>query len=158
MPRYDYKCKQCGHQEEHTHSFKEDHEFLCMQCERSVMTRLIGTPGIAVKHTRLKQMLKDNHRKETEMRQDLRENHMVEKVAPVGAKNIAEVHREVKASGSLVRDSMQRTIEENETKKRKKQKEWQIGANKRVEKRTIEARKKRAEAEAAKRKITVSTK
>jgi hypothetical protein len=64
----------------------------------------------------------------------------------------------VKASGSAVKDQMQRTIETNEANTKKKQKDWQIGANSRVKERTLEKRERDAAADAAKRKITVNTK
>ena len=158
MPRYDYKCKQCGHVAEHTHSFKVNPEFVCPDCEDSVMSRMIGCPGISVKHNHVANKLRDQHRKEQEMRQDLRENHMIEKIAPIACSGIEQVYNEVKASGSATKEKMQKTIEQNEAATKLKQKQWQIGANKRVEKRTIESQERKAAEAAAKRKITVSTK
>ena len=158
MPRYDYKCKQCDHREEHEHSFKLTPEFICPTCEGEVLSRVIGCPGFAMKHSKEARRLRDKHVREQEMRQDLQENHMVEKIAPVGGSSITQVYNEVKASGGATKEQMQKTIEKNEAAKRIKQKEWQIGANKRVEKRTMFAREKRAEEAAAKRKISITTK
>ena len=160
MPRYDYKCKQCGHVAEHTHSFKVSPEFLCTECEDSpAMSKMMGCPGIAVKNNHVAQRLRDSHFKESEMRQDLRENHMVEKIAQVACPGgIEQVYNEVKASGGATKEKMQKTIEQNEAATRVKQKQWQIGANKRVEKRTIEkTERKKAEA-AKKRAISITTK
>jgi putative FmdB family regulatory protein len=158
MPRYNYKCKQCGHVAEHEHSFKETPEFLCLECEGSVMTKLIGAPGIAIKHGAIARRLRDQHVKEKDMRQDLLENHMVEKIAPVGAESIEQVYNEVKASGSMTKEKIQQTIEQNEAATSKKQKNWQIGANKRVKKRTLEKREKQAAEAAKKRAVSISTK
>ena len=158
MPRYDYKCRECGYETEHQHSFKETPEFQCPNCENSILVKFFTNLNFSVPNTRLKRAMNEKRVRELEIRQDLQENHMIEGVQPIGARSIEQVHKEVKASGSMVKEHMQRTIEENENKTRKKQKEWKIGANRRVEQRTIEARKKRAEEEAAKRKITVSKK
>jgi hypothetical protein len=49
-------------------------------------------------------------------------------------------------------------MEQNRKKAKKKQKDWQIKANRRVEKRTIEAREKRAAEAQKKNKISITTK
>lgn len=158
MPRYDYKCKQCGHEVEKAHSFKVTPEFLCPECEGSVMVKIFKTLNFRVKNTLLVQRLKEQHKKEQHMKQELRENHLLENVTPVASGTVEQVYKEVKSSGGAVRETMQRTIEENEAKTRKKQKNWQIGANKRVKERTLEKRERDAAEAAKKRSITVSTK
>ena len=46
MPRYDYKCKQCGNIEEIIHGFNDGHSFHCVTCGRA-MTKLISGVNIA---------------------------------------------------------------------------------------------------------------
>ena len=43
MPLYEYKCKQCGHQEEQLNSF--DTTVWCNVCEEP-MSKLIGLPAL----------------------------------------------------------------------------------------------------------------
>jgi putative FmdB family regulatory protein len=158
MPRYDYKCKQCGYETEHQHSFKEEPEFKCPDCEDSVLVKFFTNLNFSIRNTTLKRRLKEQYEKETDMRQDLRENHLVEKVAPVAAQTIEQVHKEVKAAGSAVKDKMQQQIALGEEKSLRKRREWAKDANKRVKKRTLEKRERDAAEAAQKRKITVSTK
>jgi len=46
MPRYDYRCRQCGSVEEVTHGFTEDPEIRCFDCGLE-MVRRIGQVNIA---------------------------------------------------------------------------------------------------------------
>ena len=46
MPRYDYKCKRCGHVEEIIHGFDIEHSFHCVECGKE-MTKLISGVNIA---------------------------------------------------------------------------------------------------------------
>ena len=46
MPRYDYRCKQCGNVEEIIHGFNDEHSFHCVTCGRA-MTKLISSVNIA---------------------------------------------------------------------------------------------------------------
>jgi len=159
MPRYDYKCKECGHEAEHEHSFKETPEFLCPDCEGSVMGKTFKKVSFKIKHTKLAAELKSRHFQDKEMRQELAEVHMVESISEINCPGgISQVYHEVKASGSATRDQIQKTIEKNEAISKAKNKEWQIGANGRVKERTIEARKMRAKEAAENRKITVQSK
>lgn len=88
------------------------------------------------------------------MRADLLHNYGVEKVTPVlKGGTVADVYRDVKHQGSLVRDQMQQKREENATKTRNRQREWARKANKRVEAKTLKAQEKKAETAAAERAI-----
>lgn len=158
MPNYDYRCGECLGVEQHFHSFREEPEIACKECGAK-MGKIFTKVSFSVKsHRALKQAMMDNSKKESEMRQELKEVHMVEQVSPIGAKNLAEVYREVKASGGSTKEQIQKTMEQNKKKMRAKQKEWQIGANRRVEKKTIESQNRKAAEEQAKRKITVTSK
>ena len=46
MPRYDYKCTQCGNVEEIIHGFNNEHSFHCVTCGRA-MSKLISSVNIA---------------------------------------------------------------------------------------------------------------
>ena len=46
MPRYDYRCTQCGNVEEIIHGFNDEHSFHCVTCGRA-MTKLISGVNIA---------------------------------------------------------------------------------------------------------------
>ena len=46
MPRYDYKCTQCGNVEEIIHGFNDEHSFHCVTCGRA-MSKLISGVNIA---------------------------------------------------------------------------------------------------------------
>ena len=46
MPRYDYKCKQCGNVEEIIHGFNDEHSFHCVDCGQA-MSKLISGVNIA---------------------------------------------------------------------------------------------------------------
>ena len=46
MPRYDYRCKQCGNVEEIIHGFNDEHSFHCVYCGQ-VMNKLISGVNIA---------------------------------------------------------------------------------------------------------------
>ena len=46
MPRYDYKCKQCGNIEEIIHGFNDGHSFHCVTCGQA-MIKLISGVNIA---------------------------------------------------------------------------------------------------------------
>ena len=120
------------------------------------MTRqIVRSFSFSTKNTKIKTALKDGYIRNCEMRQDLRENHMVEEVSPIGG-SFRQVYKDIKESGSMVRDRMIEQKQKNEEKTAKKIKEWQIGANKRVERRTIEARKMREKEAASDRKINVN--
>ena len=46
MPRYDYRCTQCGNVEEIIHGFNDEHSFHCVTCGRA-MSKLISSVNIA---------------------------------------------------------------------------------------------------------------
>ena len=46
MPRYDYRCTQCGNVEEIIHGFNDEHSFHCVTCGKA-MTKLISGVNIA---------------------------------------------------------------------------------------------------------------
>ena len=46
MPRYDYRCTQCGNVEEIIHGFNDEHSFHCVTCGRA-MSKLISGVNIA---------------------------------------------------------------------------------------------------------------
>ena len=46
MPRYDYRCTQCGNVEEIIHGFNDEHSFHCVECGKE-MTKLISGVNIA---------------------------------------------------------------------------------------------------------------
>ena len=46
MPRYDYRCKQCGNVEEIIHGFNYEHSFHCVDCGQA-MNKLISSVNIA---------------------------------------------------------------------------------------------------------------
>ena len=46
MPRYDYRCTQCGNVEEIIHGFNDGHSFHCVTCGRA-MSKLISGVNIA---------------------------------------------------------------------------------------------------------------
>jgi len=156
MPNYDYKCKECGHEAVMSHSFKVKPEFACPDCE-NLMVKVFKSINFSVRNNIVAQRIKDQYVRESDMRQDLRENHCVENLTPMASGTVEQAYREIKDSGNSVRDKMQEQIAQNETESRKKQKEWQIGANKRVKARTLEKRQREAEQAARKRKITLST-
>ena len=123
----------------------------CPDCQ-SPAKKLISAPGIVVHNTGAMRAFVDKAKTEGAARLDLRENYGVEKINPLGGNSFGDVYRDVKATGSKVRDDMQQTREENEKKTQKKQREWAIKANKRApgrdkfvkDKRAKEAAKKRA--------------
>lgn len=48
MPRYDYKCPECGKIEEHIHSFNETPVYKCEDDNR-IMKKIIGSVNINCK-------------------------------------------------------------------------------------------------------------
>ncbi len=46
MPRYDYRCTQCGNVEEIIHGFNDEHSFHCVDCGQA-MSKLISGVNIA---------------------------------------------------------------------------------------------------------------
>lgn len=158
MPAYDYRCRSCDAISEFRHGMDEAPSLECLECGSFELSKMISACGISVKNTLIKRRMRDNHKAETDMRQELREDHMVEDFRPVGAKGVAGVYNEVKASGSSVKDGMQATIEQNAAKARAKQREWKRKAQPRADRRGREMKERKAKEAAEKRKITVSSK
>lgn len=48
MPKYDYKCGECGHIQEVTHSIKEDPSVACTKCDSEHTKRYIGNANMRV--------------------------------------------------------------------------------------------------------------
>jgi putative FmdB family regulatory protein len=42
MPKYDYKCRECGTVQEVVHSIKESPEVVCLTCGSSNTFRMVG--------------------------------------------------------------------------------------------------------------------
>ena len=152
MPFYDYACTKCDKEFEVLHRIHEKPEVLCPACGKPAK-KMISACGIIIHHTGAMRATRDKIRTESEARADLLENYGVEKVTPVGNQSFAEVYRGIKEQGTSVRDRMQQTREENAAKAKKKQREWAVGANRRVAKKTIAAKEKKASEAAAKRAI-----
>jgi len=54
MPRYDYRCGECGHVQEQTFASLEmanlyDFDLTCHRCGEEAMTRLPASPNFAIK-------------------------------------------------------------------------------------------------------------
>jgi hypothetical protein len=126
----------------------------CPKCN-SVSKKMVSACGIIVHHTGFVRAVTDHRRTEADARQDLAENYGVEKVSPTGVQSFGEIYSGIKSQGSLVKDQMQAKKETEASRVKTKQRNWAVGARRRVEKKTIDAQKRRAKANAAKRAITL---
>ena len=152
MPNYDYGCNKCNLEFEVSHSMNEKPRIKCPECG-SVAKKLITGCGFIVHNTSAIRAARERAKSEQAIRADLRDNYGVEKISPVRGNTLADVHKDVRQQGTLVRDQMQQQRELNAQKTKAKQRAWAVGANKRAPKKAAIRDKKRAEEAAAKRAI-----
>ena len=133
MPTYDYRCTECELVAEARHGINDRPQLQCPDCGTPKMKKMVSACGFSVKNTHLKGHLKDNCKANTEMRQDLLENHGIENVTPVGAKDLSQVYKEVKAAGDSVKDQMQAEKAKGAEKSRNKMREWKRKAQPRAD-------------------------
>jgi hypothetical protein len=120
------------------------------------MNRVYGVPYFAHGKTVKMGFVQDHLKKDADIRKDLSVNYGVEKVVPIAMRGgIDGVYRDIKASGSQVKESMQREKEVGEKKKKAKQKDWMKGAMKRSPVRTREMLDRKAEKAAKDRSISL---
>jgi len=155
MPIREYACEN-SHVFDFLERKKSDKPKRCPECGSGNLTKLFSTFGFSVRSSGQMRRIADHFNKESEMKQDLKENYGVENVSPIGARNLSEVHAEVKSTGSYVKDKMQENSEKQATARREKKKEWARGAMQRAPKRRLEMKERRAAEAAEKRKIRLS--
>ena len=154
MPAYDYRCSECGIEFEVCHGMLEKPDVSCERCGASA-SKIPSACGIVV-HDGGASAMRDSVVRQHEARQDLKENYGVEGVTPLGGETFDSVYRDIKGSGSMVKDKMQAERAVKEEQSRRKRREWAVKANKRVGKKTREAQEKKAKEAAAARAISVS--
>jgi len=154
MAFYDYRCSKCESEFEVTHGMMEKPRVKCPECG-SKASKMPSACGIVV-HGGCDKM-RDSIVRNTEAKQDLLENYGVEGVTPLAGNNFESTYKEIKESGSMVRDQMQKTVAVNEAKKKIERREWAIKANKRVGERTRKAAKMKAKEAAEKRAVKISS-
>ena len=152
MPNYDYGCTKCNHEFEVSHGMTEKPRIKCPECGSSAKKLITGC-GFIIHNTGAMNAARERAKSEAAMRADLRDNYGVEQISPVGGNSIADVHKDVRQQGSLVRDQMQQKREENERKTKAKQRDWAVKARKRAPMKAKIRDEKKAEEAAAKRAI-----
>jgi len=155
MPLRDYECEDCAWRFEFLQKKKEKPRE-CPACGHKNPKQLVSGFAMAVRHNTTASKFRDEMKKGEEIKQELKEDHGIEGISPMGGNTLQDVHDDVKAQGSFVKDKMQETQEKNEKKRREKRREWMKKALKRSPERRITGNEKRAEEAAKKRKITVS--
>ena len=158
MPLYEYECVDCEEVSEFLHGMDEKPTLACRECESTKLMRLMSASRSHIGHGRVEGLMRDRAKLNSEIKQDLAENHMVEGVSPVAASSLSQVHKEIKDSGSMVKDRMQETMERTAVKKKDERKDWMAKALPRAAKRRPEINKRKAEDAASKRRIVLTSK
>lgn len=156
MPLYDHRCPDCGFMDEVVHGMNEKPTYECPKCGIH-LKRVFNSFGVNLGGGGAKRRVEDHIKAELEMRQDLSENHGVEKFAPARGIGVKEVYRDVKASGSYVKDQMQAEAERANAKRKARQRDWMKGAQRRAPARSRETNERRAAEAAKNRAIRLST-
>ena len=153
-PFYDYCCKGCDTVFEVRHAISDKPIVVCPQCQSKDTRKVISACAIIVKNS-TNRRVKDHMSRSSDIMNDLKENYGIEKVAPLGGSTIEEVYKDVKATGGMVRDDMQRQKEETARVTTAKQREWTKAALKRAPKRQREMAQRKAAEESARRRINL---
>jgi len=158
MPMYEYVCEDCGVAYEVRRSMKDEPELKCGQCGSTNVHRVFSVPIVHSKGNRsIRIKMADKQRARNDMATELREDYGVHKVTPVNVKSYEQTYSDIKQRGSMVREKMAAQHETNQKQQKEKQKEWTRKALLRTPARAKEKRERKAREEAAKRRITVST-
>ena len=158
MPFYEYGCDKCGCVKEILHSMSEAPTVECEECNVEMQKRISAPFIISRSSHPLHQRRNEEAKRRVDMRQDLAENYGVTKVTPLPngeGKGEAEIYRDIKQSGTMVKDQMQSQREQNLAKTEAKQRAWRKAAVKRTEKRAVLRKEMKAKEEAVKRRIVV---
>jgi hypothetical protein len=121
------------------------------------MKKVFHACGIVVAGGLSKSRVLDSMKREGEMRAELKHDYGIEKFAPIGRNTTADVYRDVKGSGTFVKDQMALETERNNERRDAKMKDWKAKAQRRASKRREEMRQRKEAEAAAKRRITVTT-
>lgn len=148
MPVYDFSCPGCGTLIEVCRSMSSNDPVVCSGCGEQ-MKRVYGVPNFKIGKTIVGMKAKEIVYRDSSLRSELKESQGVEKIFPAGMRGMDEIYRDVKASGTYVRDRMQQEKEVSDKKRRLKQKDWMGKAMKRAPARSKEMVERKA-AQAAK--------
>ena len=151
MARYDYKCPNCLHVCEISHGMTETPVVTCECGEK--MKKKISSCNVIVRNTLSTSSKQDSRRREVDMKMELKEEHGIHNFTPFGGATTADVLRDVKGSGTYVKDQMDFEHHRNEERRKAKLKEWTPKAQKRASKRRAEMKERKAAEAAKKRKI-----
>lgn len=153
MPFYSFECERCGHKFEVSHSMNETPEIKCPDCNSKNVCRDYSTCAIIVKSNHSEKFVRDHVKRQDEIKTELREDFGVHSFSPIRKCGLEDVYRDVKKSGTMIKDQMQETAELNASRVRKKQKEWRKEALKRTPARAKEKIERNAKESAKKNKI-----
>lgn len=132
MPTYSYACLTCDREFEALRPIVCRDDSPCPNCGSSSTKRHVSACHFVFRESGTVRKLTDRGKFEAEAKADLAENYGVAKINPIRNTSIANIYRDVKQQGSFVKDRMQQSAADNETKTRKKQREWAIEAHKRT--------------------------
>jgi len=137
MPNYDFSCLACDTEFEAFRLLNSQDPVICPKCKSSKTKKQISCCHFIIHSSAIVRKITDSRKREREAKADLAENYGVENLSPLGRGNSMEkVYKEIKKQGTFVKDKMQQQTILSAAKTRKKQREWAIGANQRVEAKT----------------------
>jgi putative FmdB family regulatory protein len=150
MPFYDYLCTECSEVTEFKHGMTETPELQCPFCTCKSLEKLISqvNANICSGMTHQARRIIDKSKAQTEKRVDLKENYGIHEVTPTMPNmGFDGVYKEIKRTGTLAKDQMQKTVSDNNQKTKNKEKERKEKLEKTIDKRVrsvIERKKKNA--------------
>lgn len=150
MPEYVYGCDVCDKSFEIFHSMSEKPTVKCPTCGSSKVYRDYSTCGIVIKSTHNERFVHDFMKRRESLKTELREEYGVHSAVPLQNVGIEDIYKEVKKTGSMIKDQMQASKAQSDEKLRKKHKAWRQEALKRTPQRAKEKKERRAREAAAK--------
>jgi predicted nucleic acid-binding Zn ribbon protein len=131
----------------------ESPEIKCA-CGR-LMRKVVSRCNVIVHNTRKNLSQRDSVRRETDLKTELREDYGIHNITPFHGATTADVLRDVKGSGTYVKDQMACEKQKHEERRNAKLKEWKPKAQKRASKRRAEMKEHKDAEAAQKRKINL---
>jgi hypothetical protein len=119
------------------------------------MKKGISRCNIISRNSSMNRMVGDAFRQENDMRAELRDDYGIEKFSPFGVTTTAAILRDVRASGTYVKDQMACEKQKQEEKRAAKLREWRPKAQRRASGRRAEMRDRKEAEASAKRRITI---